>query len=30
MRYEALGVVDKAPVTPFLCGGMSLTCGGIH
>ena len=26
----ALTVVDKAPVTPFLCGGMPLTFGGIH
>ena len=23
-------VVDKSPVTPFLCGGMPLTFGGIH
>ena len=23
-------VVEEAPVTPFLCGGISLTGGGIH
>ena len=23
-------VVDKAPVTPFFCGGILLTCGGIN
>ena len=27
---ETIIVVDKAPVTPFLCGGMPLTFGGIH
>ena len=23
-------VVEEGPVTPFLCGGMLLTFGGIH
>ena len=29
-RFRDTSVVREGPVTPFLCGGIPLTFGGIH
>ena len=29
-RFRDTSVVGEGPVTPFLCGGIPLTFGGIH